>query len=240
MMVWVLGVGFDCSAFASFYVLAEGALSWQSRNDQRIPGDTGSLFALTQLGSGPFPVYRLYAGYRWGDHHDLRLLFAPLRVDLSGQFKDSISFMGANFIASQDLSARYQFNSYRLTYAYHFDPIGDWDLAFGFTAKIRDAEVMLSQGGLVRSKANVGFVPLLHFRAERPIAALWRFRLDLDGLAAPQGRAFDLALFVERQLQSTDLSVFGGYRTLEGGAANQEVYSFAWLHYLTLGLKVQL
>ena len=62
-------------------------------------------------------------------------------------------------------------------------------------------------------------------------------RLDLDGLFAPQGRAIDLALFVERKLEAQGYSFLGGYRTVEGGADNDQVYNFAWLHYLTLGLR---
>lgn len=59
----------------------------------------------------------------------------------------------------------------------------------------------------------------------------------MDGLAAPQGRAFDIALLFERKIAQTNLTAFGGYRTVEGGADNDEVYNFAWLHFLTLGLR---
>jgi hypothetical protein len=110
-------------------------------------------------------------------------------------------------------------------------------MAWGFTGKIRDAEVRLTQGALRESKSNVGFVPLLHFQANRALSENWLFRFDFDGLAAPQGRAFDLAFFIERSLEWNNLSAFGGYRTLEGGADNDEVFNFAWIHYAVLGLR---
>jgi hypothetical protein len=31
-----------------------------------------------------------------------------------------------------------------------------------------------------------------------------------------------------------------GYRTVEGGADNDEVYNFAWLHYAVAGVELRL
>ena len=64
----------------------------------------------------------------------------------------------------------------------------------------------------------------------------WRFVADLDGAAAPQGRAFDLALKVHRDI-SERWSVGVGYRTLEGGADNDTVYTFAWIHQALVSLS---
>jgi hypothetical protein len=61
---------------------------------------------------------------------------------------------------------------------------------------------------------------------------------DLDGLAAPQGRAFDGSLQVGWQASPNyDLSI--GYRTVEGGAKNSTVSTFAWVHYLVFGATVR-
>ncbi len=98
-----------------------------------------------------------------------------------------MTYQGSIFAPGQVTEGYYKFNSYRLTYAYHFDPLGSWKLALGFTAKIRDAEVRLTQGTLRESKSNVGFVPLINIQALRPLGGNWSFRFDMDGLAAPQG-----------------------------------------------------
>ena len=59
----------------------------------------------------------------------------------------------------------------------------------------------------------------------------------VDALATPQGRAEDVLVAVQYQLQKNiDLKL--GYRMLEGGADVDEVYNFALLHYLVLGVAI--
>lgn len=225
------------NSFAKTVVSLEGSAIWQTRNDQRIPGQGGTEFSLSDFKSGPFPGLRLYVGHTFSERHEIRALYAPLEVEIDGQFNQAVLFRETTFSAKTDTKALYKFNSYRLTYAYHLEPRGEWRMALGFTGKIRDAEVRLTQGAQRESETNVGFVPLLHFQANRSLSETWLFRFDFDGLAAPQGRAFDLAFFMERPLNWNNLSAFGGYRTLEGGADNDKVFNFAWLHYAVLGVR---
>jgi len=128
------------------------------------------------------------------------------------------------------------FNSYRLTYRYRFIEHDRFTLWAGFTGKIRDAEIRLTQGSASVSKANAGFVPLLKLVAHRQVNDSLALRLEIDALAAPQGRAEDIALFgVFRIHERSNLYV--GYRTIEGGADGAGVYTFAWLHFLSAGLS---
>lgn len=209
---------------------------WQSRNDQRVPGEGGTKFSLSDIDDGPFTTYRVYVGHRFLEKHEVRALYAPLRLEANGQLASPTTFGSTLFSANTPTRALYKFNSYRLTYSYYLPQKNDWEFAVGFTAKVRDAEVRLTQGALSDFKSNVGFVPLLHAHATRTLCEDWKFRFDFDGLAAPQGRAFDVAFFLERNILKDKLSAFGGYRTVEGGADNDEVYNFAWLHYATIGL----
>jgi hypothetical protein len=225
------------AAGADTYVSVEGGPSWQSRNDQAVPGSTGTRFSLSDFDKGPFATYRIYLGHKWSDRHEIRLLYAPLELNLTGQLRKSVNFINSTFDPNTETKAFYKFNSYRITYAYHFDETQGWIWALGFTGKIRDAEVRLTQGSVTESKKNVGFVPLLHLQGLRELGSLWFLRIDFDGLAAPQGRAFDLGLFVERQISESQIFVFGGYRTVEGGADNKEVYNFAWFNTGTIGLR---
>lgn len=225
------------SGLGQTVVSLEGALAWQGRNDQRVPGNSGTEFSFADFNRGPFPVGRVYVGHTWNERHELRALYAPLSIDLRGRLQRAVRFLNSTFASDTETLGRYTFNSYRLTYAYHFSKQAGWDLALGFTAKVRDAEVRLSQGAVSESKTNVGFVPLLNFQAVRSLSSKWNLRFDFDGLAAPQGRAIDLALFVERDLGWLGSRGFFGYRTVEGGADNDEVYNFAWIHYATLGLR---
>lgn len=59
---------------------------------------------------------------------------------------------------------------------------------------------------------------------------------DVDALAAPQGRAEDIALLGTYRLGER-YELRGGYRTVEGGSeGGGGVYNFAWLHSAVLGL----
>jgi hypothetical protein len=236
---FLISIGLSCAAHSETYVQIEGSATWQSLNRAGIPGDTGTRFDLVDFSRGPFPTFRLYAGYKWNKKHEVRALYAPLDVQFEGRFGDSVDFLGTTFAANTSTIAGYKFNSYRLTYAYHPDPVGDFRWAIGFTAKVRDAEVRLTQGGTTAAKENVGFVPLLHAQALYSITDNLKFRFDFDGLAAPQGRAFDVLLAGE-YAPTESLAGYLGYRTVEGGADNKTVYNFAWLHYLTAGLRLSL
>lgn len=217
------------------FIQVEGALVYQTRNDQRIPGVGGTQFDLSDFDQGPFEALRLYVGKQFNERHEIRALFAPFEANIKATLPGTVLFNGTTFSAGS-ADAFYKFNSYRLTYAYHFPSINSWTFALGGTAKIRQAEVRLSQGSSISSKKNIGFVPLLNAQAKNQLSPNWIFRIDLDGLAAPQGRAFDVAFLLDYKLQKS-FSVLAGYRMVEGGADNDKVYNFAWLHYATVGLR---
>jgi len=210
--------------------LETGAV-WQTRNDVAVPGDTGTRFALDDVtGSGPFAFARLNAAWNLAGRHGLRFVIAPLSFDGTGTLPNPVDFAGSAFEAGVPTEARYRFDSYRATYRYRVHDGERWRWWIGGTLKIRDAAISLRQADISAEKSNVGVVPLFYASGEGYVGAHWRFVLDFDGLAAPQGRAFDLALKMVRDFES-GWSVGAGYRTLEGGADNDEVYSFAWLHY---------
>jgi len=213
----------------------EGGPVWQTKNDIQVPNDdTGTRIALDELtGSGPFPALRLYAEVRLGRRHGLRLLAAPLSVEGTGVLSEPATYNGVTFAPGTPTEAAYRFDSYRLTYRYRLVSNPAWRVDIGLTAKIRSAETSLAQGQLSSSYSNVGFVPLLYAAAAWHPAPGWSVALDADGAAASQGRAFDVSLKLYRDL-SERWSVSAGYRTLEGGADVEDVYAFAWFHYLTV------
>ena len=159
---------------------------WQSRNDVRIPNDTGTEFSLRGIqGSGPFAAARIYFDYAFLPKHELRLLAAPLTLKGSGQLPGPTSFAGVTFSPGQSVDGIYQFNSYRLTYRYRIYEGDRWTWKVGVTGKIRDAKIELRQGGLSAVDDNVGFVPLLHLDGEYRWNQKWRLNLNMDGLGAP-------------------------------------------------------
>jgi hypothetical protein len=214
----------------------EGGPAWQTRNDVRIPGDTGTKFSLLDLGGrAPFAAGRLTVDLRLGDRSELRLLLAPLTLRTRGTLPMPVDFAGRTYAADLVTDATYRFNSWRLTYRRTLHEGNRFRWRLGFTAKIRDAKVALSQLGAASEKTNVGFVPLLHAQGQCRVADRTRLELTADGLAAPQGRAFDISLQVCRDL-GDNMEAALGYRTLEGGADVDEVFTFAWLHYAAASL----
>jgi hypothetical protein len=209
----------------------EGGGVWFSRNDVRIPGDSGTEFNMLDLtGKGPDPFVRLAATYDFSSRHALRLTLAPLEVDGTGTLGEDVTFKDDVFISGTPTKGTYKFNTYRLTYRWTFHDSERWRMGIGMAGLVRDAEIKLEQGDKSQSKDDLGLVPLLH------LYSAYRFRertsliLDMEGAWSPMGRAVDASIRAQYDFDS-GWYVAAGYRTLEGGADNDEVYTFAWLHY---------
>jgi hypothetical protein len=235
-MLAVLTVAAPATVRAGIEAEVEAGVAFVARNDARIPGNGGTTFSLVNdLSTDPAPVFRLRLGYRIARRHLITALYAPLRVNARGAVGRDLSFLGATYPAGSPLLAVYRFDSYRLTYRFSIWKRDTLDVAAGFTAKIRDAETSL-YGVEARRKTNIGFVPLLNVHvAWRPRGGAFGILFDADALAAPQGRAEDVLLAGTWSFHP-NLELRVGYRMIEGGAGNDEVYSFAWLHYVVAGL----
>jgi len=205
-------------------------------NNVRIPGNGGTLFSLkNDLNANPNAFIRLRAGYTIKSRHTISLLYAPLTVKSTGLTNKEIYFEGETFATNTALNSSYKFNSYRITYRYDIVKKEKIEFGLGFTAKIRDAEIALFSEGLAASKKNVGFVPIINFRLNWKINEKIGLFFEGDALAAPQGRAEDVLLAGTYKF-SEQLMVRLGYRILEGGADNDEVYNFALFHYASAGV----
>ena len=72
---------------------------------------------------------------------------------------------------------------------------------------------------------------------ERRFGPKFSLLLDVDALAAPQGRAEDVLLAALFRI-SPALTLKAGYRFVEGGADNDAVYNFTLIHYAAVGLLI--
>lgn len=206
-------------------------------NDVRIPGDQGTLFSLTDdLQSENSIFYRLRATYVIKSRHSLSLFYAPLETKSQGSVPNDILFEGESFPANSQLNSTYKINSYRFTYRYDIVQNPKFEFGLGATAKIRDAKIALASADLTSEKTNVGFVPIINFRLFWKLYEKFGILLDGDALAAPQGRAIDVQAAATYDL-SDSFKVRAGYRILEGGADNDEVYNFSLFHYASVGLS---
>lgn len=217
----------------------ETGVVFSGRNDTRIPGDQGTTLSLSDdLSTDPTPVFRIRGGVRFGKRHLLSALYSPLRLTARGSVSRDVLFQDATYPAGSPMLAIYRFDSYRATYRYSFLLSDEWEIAAGVTAKIRSAETSL-YGAEAQRKTNVGFVPLANLHLEwRPGGGDFGLVLDADALAAPQGRAEDILLAATWRVRDA-VELRAGYRMLEGGADNDEVYSFAWLHYIVVGARLE-
>lgn len=216
----------------------EGLNVWQQRNDVRIPPDGGTEFSLVNLfGSSPTPSVRVTATADVTERQQIQVVYAPLRLSGNGTPAMPIVFAGTTF-ATAPTEAVYKFNSYRGTWSFRFYQGPTWTWRVGFTGFVRDARIALTQTDRTAEDTDVGFVPLGHVSADARLSTRWSAAFVLDGSAAPQGRAFDFAATLEYR-PAPRWRVFGGYRTIEGGADVDTVYTFAWLNAAVGGIRVR-
>lgn len=215
----------------------EGGPVWQSRNDVRIPNDaSGTRFSLRAVtGSGPWPAVRIYVTWRHDERNELRALVAPLSFTETGALDRPVEFAGSSYAPDVRTTGTYRFNSYRITYRRRVHEGASWTWYVGGTAKIRDALIELRQGATTSRKKDVGFVPLLHLASDWRLSGGWHLTSDIDALAGGPGRAEDVAVKL-RYDPGRRWGVAAGYRTVEGGANVDAVYTFAWLHYAVLSV----
>ncbi len=215
----------------------ESGIVYTGYNDVRIPGDQGTFFSLKDdLAPESELFFRLRAYYTIKSRHTISVLYAPLETSSKGSIAKDIFFEGVLFPANTGLVGTYKFNSYRLSYRYDFLNKTRIKFGLGFTAKIRDAKIRLASSGLTSEKTNVGFVPIINFRLFWKAGDKFGMLLDGDALAAPQGRAEDVLIALVYNF-SDNLDIRAGYRILEGGADNDEVYNFALFNFASVGLS---
>jgi hypothetical protein len=222
-----------------FGIELEAGPAWQAKNDVQIPNtELGTRFSLKDLvGKGPWPTGRVYVTWNINGGHSLRGLFAPFSYTETGSLDRPASFADESYEAGVPTEATYRFNSWRLSYRYRLVDSDPWRVWIGLSTKIRDAKIELRQGQTTSLDDDLGFVPLLHFAADRCLAGGWHATVDVDGLAGGPGRAIDLALKLGYDV-SPGWRVSLGYRALEGGADVEDVYSFAWFNWVTVSVAV--
>jgi hypothetical protein len=224
---------------AEYIINLQGAAVFTEKNDIRIPGDSGTKFSLSDdLSADTEFSGRLEAGYIHKERDYFGIVAAPLSVDSHGRVNRDISYAGTTFPAGTDLNATFRFDSYRITWRRKLVAREDLDVWLGVSGNIRDAEITVEGGGQRATKANTGFVPLINFLVDWRFSMPWSFRVAGDALVGPQGRAEDV-LFALIYDIAPSTKLFAGYRVLEGGADNDEVYTFSLFHYAVAGMEVR-
>jgi len=224
---------------AEYVVNLQGAAVFTEKNDIRIPGDSGTKFSLSDdLSADTEYTGRLEAGYIHKARDYFGIVVAPLSVESHGRVDRNIDYAGTTFPAGTNLNATFRFDSYRFTWRRKLVARDDLDVWLGVSGNIRDAEITVEGGGQRATKANTGFVPLINFLIDWRIAKPWSFRAAGDALLGPQGRAEDV-LFAVMYDVNASTKLFAGYRILEGGADNAEVYTFSLFSFAVAGIEMR-
>lgn len=230
-MLLAIGLSVQADEPGGVELTLEAGPVWFSRNNVRIPSDTGTRFDLLRLtGDGPDPYARLYATWDINPRHTVRLNLAPLAVSGRGTLDTDVVFKGETFAAETTTRGEYQFNTWRASYRWMVHRGEQWDLGVGATLLVRDARIRLRNATRRASDYDLGLVPLGHFHAARRLSERGSLVFDVEAAAASPGRALDATLQYRHELPN-GWHWSAGYRTLEGGADNDTVYTFAWLHY---------
>ena len=220
----------------------ETGLALPGYNDVRIPNnDNHTMFSLKDdLDLSPTVHARLNVHWKLHPRHQLSLLATPLTLKGEGKFDRDVKYQGTTFFAGEPIDATYRFDSYRLQYRYVLPREWFYIRSVGASLKLRDAEIALeTTGGKKATKTNTGLVPLLALEAGYRVNPKLDLVLAAEGLASPYGRAEDVFVGAIYDVKPK-LGVKAGYRFLEGGSDIDEVYTFAAVHYLVLGLNVKL
>lgn len=232
-----LFIFFSPSASSSTAVNIELGYASTAYNKVRIDGVDGTLFNLSPA-LDTTSYHRLSVIKKIKSSTGMRFLYAPLKFSGDKLFSKDINFNGVNFPAGKRIDVEYKFNSYRATYFYEILSRSKMILRLGGTLKVRDALVELKQDDRRKFKKNTGVVPLLYLYAQYRLGNNVILTFDFDGLAAPQGRAVDVALMAGYQFTPL-IGLHLGSRMLEGGADNEKVYNFSQINYYFTALELK-
>lgn len=223
--------------------LESGFVSTQY-NDVRSPnGDTnpGTLFSLPAdfSESGWTTFIRAEVAYKFAKKHTVEITAVPLTIAYNSLILPTIDFANATFTGSET-NATYQFNTYRASYRYGLIRKTKWTFDLGATVLVRDAEIKLTNGSVVSTDDDLGFVPLVSFDLSYKPNTKFQLLLKGDALVGPVGRAEDVFAGLLYNILDDNLLIKTGYRVIEGGADVDQVYNFALFHFVDFGIVYNL
>ena len=97
LFIIALALTCPCMAAQSNRIHTEIGLLQNTYNQVRIPGDEGTQFNMRQSFSETSPYFRLDYKKKFENGHDIRLLYAPLKLEGEYTYKKDILFNGSVF-----------------------------------------------------------------------------------------------------------------------------------------------
>jgi hypothetical protein len=224
------------STNAQTFINVESGVLFTGLNNIR-NGTNGTLFSLkNDLSTPPGIFLRIRAGFLLNNKYHFSILYAPLKILVTGTMDRNILFDENNFKAKIPLEAVYKFNSYRLTYNRRIINNNNFKFGLGLSAKIRDAGTSLKNKELLSENFSIGFVPLINVLSDWNISQKVGMNFLGEGIIASKGRAIDLSLS-GRYNFTKGLQGNIGYRLLEGGVDGTNRYNFVRFHFVLTSLN---
>ena len=211
---------FSFSAFASSLTLELGSVRSKYNYFQKPNNDADRVDLPDRSITGARLSARVTLNERW----DVSFLYAPLETTYNLTSRSNFNFNGTAFAQNEATRVGYKFNSYRVGFLRKYTQ-GPWRFVVGPVLKVRDAKLSVAQAGARSSFSNVGPVPLLGLGAEYRWNESLSTLVYSDALAGGPGYAFDVNAELRYGWARSQIGV--GYRTLGGGADNDELKNFA-------------
>lgn len=247
----------DSSAVSVTPVMEMGFLTTMSHTIQF--GKSGSEIDYRSDGGQDllYGFSRFSVDFDFSRHHKVVFLYQPLKIESQNVIDRDLLVDSLLFPEGTPMAFTYSFPFYRISYLYDFWEEADRELAVGLSMQIRNANITFESldGELLRTKRDVGPVPILKFRHRLPINEQFWWGSEIDGFYAPVsylngsdeevvGAILDASLRVGVKVGEKGNS-FLNLRYLGGGAVGtsendldpgSDGYVDNWLHFLTVSL----
>ncbi|RAW00653.1 hypothetical protein [Pseudochryseolinea flava] len=236
MVTWLLMVSV-VTAYSQISIDLEGNYAFSiPYNVVRIPASGGTEIDLAKDLNATNPLtFRARINYTLNERHVISALVAPLRVKSQGTLSQDVVYSDNTFQAGRKINATYTFNSYRLTYRYLFIANDKIKFGAGLTAKLRQANIELTNGERSADYPDLGVVPLVNVYFSWTPVQRWTMLIEGDALGTNQGRAEDVfGGILYNASETTSIKI--GYRVLEGGADVEDNYNFSFFNYAAIGV----
>jgi len=200
-----------------------------------------------------FPFSRMTADLKMNERHNLTFLIQPFEIYTSALPERAIIVEDITFPEGTPMNLKYGFTFYRLSYLYDFQKESNKEFSIGLSFQIRNASIIFSSsdGELISINNNIGPVPILKFRWEKPLNKSVWIGSEIDGFYVSgryisgssddfEGAIIDASLRLGFEL--TDyLNTFLNLRYLGGGASGtredeENKYTDNWLKTFSVSL----
>ncbi len=199
-----------------------------------------------------FPFSRMAADLKMNERHNLTFLIQPFEIFTSALGERDIVVEEVTFPEGTPMNLKYGFTFYRLSYLYDFQKESNKEFSLGLSFQIRNASIVFASadGELISINNNIGPVPILKFRWQKPLSESTWIGSEIDGFYASgryitgsendfEGAIIDASLRMGFELTNY-LNTFLNLRYLGGGASGTEEdenkYTDNWLKTFSVSL----